>query len=95
MRIIVAGAVSGQGTQLVNLQQHVIQLHVGLACLKRRIFTVPRVTDLFIVNWSKKQFRIFSEDKYSQSVTLQQCQCMHLLCSAVFSALFVCALEVL
>jgi len=43
----------------------------------------------------KKLFRIFSEDKYSQSVTLQQCQCMHLLCSAVFSALFVCALKVL
>ena len=44
---------SGQGTQLVNVQQHVTQLHVGLACLKRRIFTVPRVTDLFVVNWSK------------------------------------------
>jgi len=43
----------------------------------------------------KKQFRIFSEDKYSQSVTLQQNQCMHLLCPAVFSVLFVCALEVL
>ena len=43
----------------------------------------------------KKQFRIFSEDKYSQSVTLQQNQCMHLLCSAVFSALFVCTLEIL
>ena len=36
--------VSGQGTQLVNVQQHVTQLHVGLACLKRTIFTVPRVT---------------------------------------------------
>jgi len=43
----------------------------------------------------KKQFRIFSGDKYSQSVTLQQNQCMHLLCPAVFSVLFVCALEVL
>jgi len=43
----------------------------------------------------KKLFRIFSEYKYGQFVTLQQCQCMHLLCSAVFSALFVCALEVL
>jgi len=29
MRIIAAGAVSGQGTQLVNVQQHVTQLHVG------------------------------------------------------------------
>jgi len=43
----------------------------------------------------KKQFRIFSEDKYSQSVTLQQNQCMHLLCPAVFSVLFAFALEVL
>jgi len=43
----------------------------------------------------KKQFRIFSEDKYSQSITLQQNQCMHLLCSAVFSALFDCTLEIL
>jgi len=42
----------------------------------------------------KKQFRIFSRDKYSQYVTLQQNQCMHLLCPAVLSVLFVCALEV-
>jgi len=29
MRIIAAGVVSGQGTQLVNVQQHVTQLDVG------------------------------------------------------------------
>jgi len=43
----------------------------------------------------KKQFRIFSGDKYSQSVSLQQNLCMHLLCPAVFSVLFVYALEFL
>ena len=43
----------------------------------------------------KKQFKIFFGDKYNQSVTLQQNQCMHLLCPAVFSVVFVCALEVL
>jgi len=43
----------------------------------------------------KKQFRIFSEDKYNQFVTLQQNLCMHLLCPALFSVLFACSLEFL
>ena len=41
----------------------------------------------------KKQFRIFSGDKYSQFVTLQQNLCMNLLCLAVFNVLFICALD--
>jgi len=43
----------------------------------------------------KKQFRIFFGDKYNQSVTVQHNLCMHLICPAVFSVLFVCDLEFL
>jgi len=82
MRIIAAGAVSGQGTQLVNVQQHVTQRHVGLACLKRRIFTVPRVIDLFVVNWSK------SCSEYSLKISTASL----LLCNSV-SACICCVLQ--
>ena len=78
--------VSGQGTQLVNDQQHVTQLRVGRAWLKRRIFTVPRVTDLFVVNWSK------SNSEYSLKITtvslvlrnrVSACICYVLQCSVL------------
>ena len=82
MRINAAGAVSGQETQLVNVQQHVTQLHVGWACLKRRIFTVPRVTDLFVVNWSK------SCSAYSLKISTASL----LLCNSV-SACICCVLQ--
>ena len=77
MRITAAGAVSGQGTQLVN-----VQLHVGLAGLKRRIFIVPRVTDLFVVNWSK------SCSEYSLKISTASL----LLCNSV-SACICCVLQ--
>jgi len=86
--------VSGQGTQLLNVQQHVTQLS-GMSMLKEKNLhsvTCQRSVRSQLV---KKQFRIFSRDKYSQSITLQQNQCMHFLCPGVFSALFVCALQVL
>ena len=75
---------SGQGTQLVNVQQHVTHLHVGRACLKRRIFTVPRITNLFVVNWSK------SSSEYSLEIStvslllcnrINACICYVLQCS--------------
>jgi len=82
VRIIAVGAVSGQGTQLVNVQQHVTQLHVGWACLKRRIFIVPRVTDLFVVNWSK------SNSEYSLKISTVSM----LLCNRI-SACICCVLQ--